>query len=192
MNKYKIIAICGEAGTGKDTLSQHVLANTDQAHEIISCTSRPIRENEREGINYYYLTLDQFKEKINNKDMLEFTCFNNWMYGTSYDSLSKDKINIGVFNPAGVRFLLADDRIDAKVFRVICDDKERLLRQLNREEHPDVDEIIRRYSTDKSDFAFLDFPYIELNNTTADDLSFNTQRILDAVLAHSSMKDKID
>ena len=38
---------------------------------------------------------------------------------------------------------------------VKCSDKERVLRQLNREEHPDVDEIIRRYSTDKVDFQYL-------------------------------------
>ena len=44
---YKIIAIIGEAGAGKDTLMQAFLKQHD-FHEIISCTTRPHREGEKE------------------------------------------------------------------------------------------------------------------------------------------------
>jgi hypothetical protein len=60
--------------------------------------------------------------------MLEATCFNNWFYGTSYDSLRLNKLNIGVFNPDGVRALLDNPNIKLKVIRVVCPDKIRLLR----------------------------------------------------------------
>lgn len=57
MNKYKIVAIMGKAGAGKDTLLRECLAlDPNKLHEIISCTTRPPREGEREGVNYYYLT----------------------------------------------------------------------------------------------------------------------------------------
>lgn len=43
-----------------------------------------------------------------------------------------------------------------KLFYITASDKTRLLRQLNREGDPDVEEIIRRYSTDKKDFVGVD------------------------------------
>jgi guanylate kinase len=56
---YKIIALMGEAGAGKDTIFQSVLRhfeNDERVHEIVSCTSRPIRENETNGKNYHFYT----------------------------------------------------------------------------------------------------------------------------------------
>lgn len=38
----------------------------------------------------------------NLKKWIEFTCFNNWWYGTSIDALVKDKINIGIFSPKAI------------------------------------------------------------------------------------------
>ena len=60
--------------------------------------------------------------------MLEHTVFNNWCYGTSVESLKEDSVNVGVFNPAGVRSLLTRDDCDVLVFRVHANDKTRLLR----------------------------------------------------------------
>lgn len=176
----KIIALMGKAGSGKDTLMKSILSYPGvNMNEIISCTTRPIRENEKDGVNYYYLTVDEFLAKKNNNEMLETANFNNWYYGTSYDSLSDSKINIGVFNPTGVRSLLQHPDVEVKVYYVTVPAKERLIRQLNREERPDVDEIIRRYSTDEADFKDLtDIPYIEFDNSTLNDLTLNTLRIV--------------
>ena len=64
---YNIIAIMGKAGSGKDTIMKKVLAAHPLGiNEIISCTTRPKRDNEVEGINYFYLTNDQFACKILN------------------------------------------------------------------------------------------------------------------------------
>ena len=128
MDKIKIIAFFGEAGAGKDSIMEEVARQHPDFHVIISCTSRPIRDNEIEGINYYYYTKDDFLNKINNGDMFEYTKFNNWYYGTSKNSLDPNKINIGVFNPEGVRSLLAHPMIDAKIFRVCAHPRTRLIR----------------------------------------------------------------
>lgn len=163
---YKIIALIGEAGSGKDTIMKHVLEACPGLHEIVSCTTRPMREGEEEGVNYFYLTKEAFAEKVLNGEMFEATCFNDWFYGTSKQSLREDVVNIGVFNPEGIEALLSSNEVEVTVYYVRASDKNRLLRQLSRERDPDVDEIIRRFKADREDFFELEFPYIELPNDT--------------------------
>lgn len=172
MDKVKVIALFGKAGSGKDTIL-HALVNKfpDRYNEIVSCTTRPPREGEQEGVNYYFLTVDQFTEKVLNGDMLEATEFNNWHYGTALSSLSTDKVNVGVFNPEGIRCLMEDNLVDLIAYYVQVGDKERLIRQLIREVDPDVKEIIRRFSADEKDFEDLeDIDYQVIINQDKNDV----------------------
>lgn len=175
----KIVALMGEAGSGKDTILHRIMEKyPSYFNEIISCTTRPPRQGEKEGVNYHFLSVEDFIRKILNGDMLEATEFNGWHYGTDSQSLTIGKINIGVFNPEGVRCLQEDENIELYVFYVRAAGKQRLLRQLNREENPDVDEIIRRYKADTEDFSFLnDIKYITLQNNTLDDIDIAVDTI---------------
>ena len=56
MNKITVIALFGPAGSGKDYLLHEIMDEVDGLNEIVSCTTRPKREGEVEGVNYYYLT----------------------------------------------------------------------------------------------------------------------------------------
>lgn len=151
---YKIVAIAGKAGSGKDTLLQAIMKqNQGQLHEIISCTTRPPREGEQDGVNYHFITSEQFEEQLLEGEMIEATVFRGWCYGTSINHLDENKINIGVFNPSGIDILLDIPMVKLFIVYVIADDKIRVMRQLLREEHPDVAEIVRRYSTDEEDFV---------------------------------------
>lgn len=165
--KYKIIALMGKAGAGKDTILQKCLIRADgQLHGIVSYTTRPPREGEVDGKDYYFIDEKEFL----NKNMFESTEFRGWYYGISEDSLSLDKVNIGVFNPTGVRTLQSLPNVDVIPVYVEVGDKTRLLRQLNRENLPDVEEIIRRYYTDRDDFADIESlnPQIIINEFTWD------------------------
>lgn len=175
----KIVALMGEAGSGKDTILHRIMEKyPSYFNEIISCTTRPPRQGEKEGVNYHFLSVEDFIRKILNGDMLEATEFNGWHYGTDSQSLTIDKINTGIFNPEGVRCLQEDENIELYVFYVRAAGKQRLLRQLNREENPDVDEIIRRYKADTEDFSFLnDIKYITLQNNTLDDIDIAVDTI---------------
>lgn len=156
MKKIKLIAICGESGTGKTAVLEGVLkAAPEVFNKIISHTTRPIRQNEEDGVTYHYVTGAEFAELAITNQMLEHSCFNNWLYGTSKSALAQDKINIGIFNPQGLAFLSNCDYIDLKIVYLECSARERLLRQLLRESAPNVDEIVRRYEADKQDFKNL-------------------------------------
>lgn len=166
MKKYKIIALFGKSASGKDTIQKWIVSNIPNTQGIISCTTRPKRDYETDGIDYHFLDNAEFGEKVLNGTMLEATSFRNWFYGTPIESLSQDKLNIGVFNIAGLNCLVADSRIELYPILVFADDKTRLLRSLNREQSPDCAEICRRFFTDESDFNpdRYEFNYQILNN----------------------------
>ena len=61
---YKLIALIGESGSGKDSVLREVLNKNLNFHKVINCTTRPKREGEKEGVNYFYLTNEEFAAKI--------------------------------------------------------------------------------------------------------------------------------
>jgi hypothetical protein len=92
------------------------------------------------------------------------------------ESSLKEGINIGVFNPEGYDCLTSEPLNGVKIYGyyVMCDDKVRMLRQLNREEHPNVEEICRRFFADEEDFIpsdLADMPLLAtVRNETEEDL----------------------
>jgi guanylate kinase len=111
-------------------------------------------------------------------EMLEATCFNDWFYGTSLQSLDESVVNIGVFNPDGIDALLESPLVEVMVYYVHATDKNRLIRQLNREENPDVNEVLRRFKTDKEDFSDLDFEFQVLPNDTQEEFKAAVKTIV--------------
>ena len=180
---YKVIALIGEAGSGKDTLLQEILKKEPKFHEVISFTTRPPREGEKEGKSYFFITSEKFAEKILNFEMFEIAFFNNWIYGIGKESIDEENINITILNPDGVYMLLENPQVDLMIYYVRANPKTRLLRQLNREENPDIDEIIRRYKADLEDFSNLDFNYIAIANENKEDLS----NAADFIISHINL-----
>ena len=159
-NKTTILAIMGKSGAGKDTIANQLSSAYSDFHRIITCTTRPPRENEIDGVNYHFLTLNAFEQKILKNEMLEYTKFRGWFYGTDKTALEQNAINIGVYNPAGYLHLHESlfKNQDVRVIGIYlqASGKNRLFRSLRREERPDVKEICRRFLADEEDFDFLD------------------------------------
>ena len=174
----KIIALIGESGAGKDRILQSILSQCSDLHEIVSCTTRPKRSNEIEGVHYHFYSNLQFATLISQNEMLEFTEFNSWFYGTSKDGIDKDKINIGVFNPKGIENLNENSEVDLTVIRIAAAPKTRISRQLNRVTDPDIDEIFRRYYTDKKDFSNLNFEYKTFYNEETTNVDILAKEVL--------------
>ena len=170
MSKYKVIALVGESGTGKDTILYSLSTLPLKFNIIISHTTRPKRDYEIDGVDYYFTDLEYF----NTHNFIETSEFNTWKYGTSMEVLREDKVNVGVFNPEGIRSLWRHPDVSLTIIRLRTPGDIRLLRQLTRTEHPDTAEIVRRYHTDLLDFEKFDeefyLHYLVLDNRDKFDL----------------------
>ncbi len=83
MNKGSLIVVSAPSGCGKDTIVKEVLTRMkDELHLSVSMTTRAMREGEAEGVNYFYVSADEFKSKISSGEILEYTLYGGNYYGT--------------------------------------------------------------------------------------------------------------
>ena len=72
MKKGKILIFSAPSGSGKTTLLNHVMANIPEMAFSVSATTRPPRGKEVNGREYYFLTMEDFKRRVENKEFLEW------------------------------------------------------------------------------------------------------------------------
>ena len=82
MSKGLLIIISGPSGSGKSTIRNHLLEMSDEFYYSVSATTRPIKDNEIDGVDYHFITHDEFNQRIENDDFLEYKPYSVNMYGT--------------------------------------------------------------------------------------------------------------
>ena len=90
----KLIVFSAPSGTGKSTVAKLVLERIDELGFSVSATTRRRREGEVDGENYYYLTREQFEEKIRSDGFIEYEHFFGNFYGTLLDK-TENAVNTG-------------------------------------------------------------------------------------------------
>lgn len=89
-NKGKLIVISGPSGVGKSTLLHRLFQEyPDNVSFSVSYTSRSPRTGENHGIDYYFTDEETFKNKIRNRDFLEWACVHGNYYGTGKAEVEK-------------------------------------------------------------------------------------------------------
>jgi len=92
---HKLILFCGPSGSGKTTVVHSLLKDYPQFIFSVSATTRPKRANEKEGVDYYFLTEEEFKKRIENKEFLEWEeVYPGRFYGTLKKQVD-EKLNNG-------------------------------------------------------------------------------------------------
>ena len=83
-SKHKIIIIAAPSGAGKTSVTRHLLNSMpDQLAFSISCATRQPRNNEKDTVDYYFISVDDFKDKINNDEFVEWEMvYEGKYYGT--------------------------------------------------------------------------------------------------------------
>ena len=85
----QLFVISGSSGVGKGTVIKEFLNKHPEYRLSISCTTRCKREGEEDGVNYFYLSKDEFEKCINNNEFLEWAEFSGNCYGTKKEFVEK-------------------------------------------------------------------------------------------------------
>lgn len=156
-SKPKLIAICGKSCSGKDTLAKalvRVLENENKGKSVtrvVSCTTRPPRPKEKDGVDYFFVTQDEFYELAASKQLLDYTEFRGWHYGHPKSSIGSD-YNIAIFDPDSIKKLAKyQDEYDITIVYLDAKAHVRLARAHDRENKWHL-EYFRRLFTDWKDF----------------------------------------
>lgn len=92
--KGKLIIVSAPSGSGKSTIVQWLMQEHPelQLYFSISCTSRAPRGTERDGVEYFFLTPEQFRTKIENDEFLEYEeVYDNRFYGTLKQQVERQR-----------------------------------------------------------------------------------------------------
>jgi len=87
--KGKVFIITGPSGVGKGTIFREVLGQRPELAFSVSCTTRPRRPGEKEGVDYYFIGKDEFAHHVANGDFAEWTAYAEQSYGTLLSELER-------------------------------------------------------------------------------------------------------
>jgi len=81
-NKGMLMVLSGPSGVGKDAVKEGFLSACPNMVQSVSATTRPMRDGEKDGVDYHFLTREAFEDMIRKGDFLEYTQYNGNYYGT--------------------------------------------------------------------------------------------------------------
>lgn len=90
MDEGKLIIVSAPSGSGKTTLVKHLLKTIPKLDFSVSCTTREPRQKEKQGQEYYFLCLEDFKNKIQQEEFVEWEeVYTDVFYGTLQAELER-------------------------------------------------------------------------------------------------------
>lgn len=90
----KLVIISAPSGAGKTTIVKHLLESGLNLSFSVSATTRQVRGDETDGTEYYFLTVQEFKKKVENDEFAEWEeVYNGHMYGTLKSELERIRAN---------------------------------------------------------------------------------------------------
>ena len=120
MKKGKLIIISAPSGCGKSTIINEIIKNRDLKLEFsISATTREPRKGEKNGVNYYFMSLDEFNKAIENDELIEYEeVYPGRFYGTLNSEIDRIRekgknviLDIDVMGGINVKHKLGNDAL---------------------------------------------------------------------------------
>ncbi|MBQ1749519.1 MAG: guanylate kinase [Lachnospiraceae bacterium] len=186
----KIYVLLGKSASGKDTIAKKVMKKMEgKLHPIVPYTTRPIRDGEENGKQYYFVT-DEEKEKLIEQgvvvEMRTYQTVNGpWSYFTvddgNIDLEHNDYLIIGTLESlVKIQTYFTEERVVPIYINV--DDGDRLMRAIQREkeeEHPNYKELCRRFLADENDYSEENRKSCNIHNTVENvDLDQSVEKVI--------------
>jgi len=183
--KGEVIAVSAPSGAGKTTIVKKVLSKFPEIVFSVSATTRPMRDNEKEGTEYFFISDEEFKNKIESGEFVEWEKFYDYYYGT-FRSFIDENINSGksVLLEIDVKGALSIKKIypDSHLIYILPPSYDELVKRLkNRKTETDGD-FQKRIERAKMELSLKDqFDYIITNenlNKAIEETSILVKKII--------------
>ncbi len=178
-NKGILVLFSGPSGVGKDTVLEIVLSKDTTLQKSVSLTTRGIRENEVDGKDYHFISVQEFEKMIENNEVLEFARYGENLYGTPKAPVDKwlndGKIVILKIEVQGASNIkkMYPDSVGIFIMPPSMEELEQRLRTRGTE---DENDIKKRLEIAKNEISHSkDYDYLVVN----DDLERASENVLE-------------
>ena len=159
----KIFYVMGKSSSGKDTIYKRLMEKNPDLRTVVTYTTRPVRDGEKDGVEYFFADEAQLNEMQEAGKVIEVRSYNTrcgvWTYFTADDGRinleEHDYLMIGTLvSYQALKEYFGAEKIVPLYIQV--EDGERLFRALEREQReavPRYTELCRRFLADEEDFS---------------------------------------
>lgn len=170
--KGRLIVISGPSGVGKGTVVRHLLEQNKKLCLSVSATTRKPREEDADGVTYFFKGVDEFKKMIEDERFLEWAVYNGNYYGTPIDAVKKnlsDGMNVILEIDVQGAIKVMDKCPNGLFIFIAPPCTEELKNRLIGRGSESAEEIERRVAAAESELELKDkYDYVVINNVLAD------------------------
>jgi guanylate kinase len=192
-SKGDLFVVSAPAGTGKTTLVTQLIKEYDCVVQSISCTTRPARIDEKDGVHYRFLTVNEFEAKIKNNEFLEYVKLYGDYYGTSRswvnERLKSGKHVVLVIDTQGA--MLLKGKVDATFIFIQPPSLQELKKRLLKRRTESDEVILRRLEWAKKEMELaVHYDYLITNDDI--ETAYLVLKSIFIAQEHSVKKEKTD
>jgi guanylate kinase len=178
-----LIVISGPSGVGKDSVLEEMKARGLPFHFVITATTRPPRSDEVDGVDYFFLSQDEFARMIDEGELLEYA-----VVYKDYKGIPKSQVRQAL--ASGKNVIMRIDVQGAETVRELAEDallifltpqnEEELINRLKKRNTETKESLKLRIATTRQEYKKIDlFDYIVVNK---DDLLHETVDTIEAII----------
>jgi len=182
-----IKVLMSPSANGKDYI-QSILINKNGFNPIVSTTTRPMRQGEIEGREYYYVDKSKFVDMINNDELIEYRTYNTllngvpdtWYYGLTKQPFDSSKDYVVILDVQGCKDFIdyvGEDSVE--VYYIYCPNNIRTQRAMQRGSF-DLTEWNRRLLSDAEVFSVDNMK--DINYKTVDNYNRNITDVIKEII----------
>ena len=163
------IAMSGPSGTGKTTLCRELQRKKQEINFSVSCTTRRQRYTEEDGVDYHFISMEEFEEKVNKNEFMEYEEVHGDYYGTMKkpvkDAIMRNKfllLEVDVKGAKSIRSLYPENTVTIFILPPNLDDLRKRLKSRGTDSEKRINKRLERLELELKEKDWFD--YYVINN----------------------------